>query len=125
MKSINRGMGSDPKSLKGRAEGVESAFVSARPQVLLASLEGIGRARIEVLGVLSGLLESATFLLKINRWVVADDGTLYIPGGGQSQFLMYVLNGTIIAFQDSTQSPIVPEEWLDEYPVYEIFGTQS
>jgi hypothetical protein len=122
LKSINRGMGSDSKSLKTRAESLESAFVSGRPQVLLANLEGVGRARIEVLGVLSGLLDSATFLLRINRWSVADDGVLVNPNG---QFLMYVLDGTIIAFQDTNQAPLVPDEWLDEYPVYEIFGTQS
>lgn len=115
-------MGSDSKSLKGRAEGVEAAFAGARPQVLLANLEGIGRARFEVLGVLGGLLESATFLLRINRWSVADDGSLVNPNG---QFLMYVLDGTIIAFQDTNQAPLVPAEWLDEYPVYEIFGTQT
>lgn len=122
MKPINRGIGDDLKSLRGRAESVEAAFAGARPQVLLANLEGIGRARVEVLGVISGLLQSATFLLRINRWSVADDGVLVVPNG---QFLMYVLNGTIIAFQDTNQAPIAPEEWLDEYPTYELFGTQS
>lgn len=122
MKEIKRGFGDDNQSLKRRAESVETAFAGTRPQTLIAILEGMGRARFEVLGAIGGLLQSATFLLRINRWSVADDGTLQTPNG---QFLMYVLNGQIIAFQDSNQAPEIPEEWSDEFPSYELFGTAT
>lgn len=109
-------MGGDPKSLKGRAEGVEAAFAGARPQVMLANLEGIGRARFEVLGVISGLLESVTMIFRVHRYSVRIDGTLLQTG---NYYDFYILNGTIVSFQKSEDNGTVPDGFPADAPIHE------
>lgn len=110
-------MGRDSKSLKGRTEGLEASFVGARPQVLLANLEGIGRARFEVLGVLGGLLESPTFIFRMHRYSVRIDGTLLQTG---DYYDIYILDGSIVSFRKSEDdNGPAPDGFPEDAPIHE------